>query len=420
MLFRTYLSNSFSIFVKVLAGIALLRICTDYLGKDGLGLASQFQGLVLLVYAFFNALLFNHIAQTNWKKKSKSMFSRLLGIAFICSIISAFLLAIFAQQISMKFFGDNKAQEGIYVLSFSSPFIALFVAYSAKLCADGRLILFNLVNAIAILISTVIIYLLIIHYGQNGAYLGLGFYYVFPMLMLGILIFKSKQGLTGSLPTFKGISHYPKNKFINLAIVGIFSAFNAIALQIFLRHQLANIAGWSSVGDWQVISKISDSYMLLVTTPLTTYLLPKLSKINKVESQNKLINRVLLYGSFITSITGSIIYFLWDPIVIKIIGATFSFLHPLTIIQFTGDVFKIISWTLIIVALARMQLKFAILAELIYSILYVVLVLCLTPLYRLEGAVLSYLFSNMITAFMLIIFYKIFNRNLRLNFNSEH
>ena len=190
MLVRVYLASALPILVKALAGILLLRVFVDQLGKDGLGQASQFQGVALLVYALLNAIFFNHIAQSSWtganvsaEQHSGSQFRKLLGIVTLVCLLVLVLLAGFAHIISSRLFNDGRAIVAIYFLAATCPLIGLFVAYSARVCADGKLTAFNISNAIALLLSTLLIYGLTVFYGQSGAYFGFALYYVFPMLV---------------------------------------------------------------------------------------------------------------------------------------------------------------------------------------------------------------------------------------------
>lgn len=414
MLIRAYAASALPILVKALAGVLLLRVFVDLLGKDGLGQASQFQGVALLVYALLNAVFFNHIAQSNWtganlaaENNSAGQFRKLLGIVTLSCLAVAILLAGFAQVISMQLFNDHRAVMAIYLLAVTCPLTGLFVAYSARVCADGSLTAYNVTNAIALLLSTLLIYCLIVFYGQLGAFIGFALYYVFPMLFVVLIAFFGRKRFKDLLPSFRSLKEYPSNAILKVGFIGVFSAFNSIAVQLFLRHQLSGSEGWAVVGDWQALTKISESYLLLVTTPLSTFLLPQLSKLEFSNAQNVLVRKSLMLGVAITVCVGISLFVLWDVIVIKIIGESFSALRALLPIQIMGDIFKVISWTFAITAISRMQIKVVFLSEIIFTLFYVIFVLSLIPLFKLQGAIMAYSLAYAVMALFLFASYKL-------------
>lgn len=412
MLAKAYAASALPILVKAFIGIFLLRIFTEQLGKEGLGQVSQFQGIALIVYGILNAVFFNHIAQSYWRKSEQAssqqnnlQFRKLLGIIILISSLAAVMLSAFASNISIYLFTDDRAVSAIFLLAITCPVTGLFVAYSAYVCASGALIAYNISNAIALLLSGLLIYILIIFWGRQGAYFGLSLYYLFPFLCVVLVAYSNEKQVENLLPAFNGLKSYPIHLVLKFGLFGAFSALNSIAIQVFLRHQLSLSTEWTTVGDWQAITKISESYLLLVTTPLNTFILPQLSMLKIKQSQNALIKKTLLMGVIFTLCFGILLFSLWDSIIIKIIGMPFADLKKFIPIQVFGDIFKVICWTLVIVALARMQFKLVFVFEVIFTIIYVLTALYWIPLFKLQGAIMAYTFAYGLSALFLLIVY---------------
>ena len=404
MLVRAYAASSLPILVKALVGIFLLRTFADYLGKDGLGRVSQFQGIALLIYAFLNANFYNHIVQNNWgSNQSGIQFRRLLGIITLVCLILGLLLALCAKSISQLSLGDNSAVNAIYLLAIVCPFTGVFIAYSAHVCNNNRLIAFNVLNAIALLLSSSLIYAWVVRIVEQGAFMGFALYFIFPALLVAPMLLLNRENYSNFLPLFSGLKSYPYKSILKVGFVGIFSTLNAIGIQLFLRNELSASEGWSMVGDWQALTKISESYLLLVTTPLSTYFLPQISKIKIFSEQNKLLNKTLLMGVSITVMCGLTIYALWDLVLLKIIGLSFSPLKSLIPLQIFGDIFKVITWTFALSSIARMRLRTVLYSEIIFTLLYVILVKTLIPLQGLHGAIYAYVFSYIGTALFFLV-----------------
>jgi PST family polysaccharide transporter len=178
-----------------------------------------------------------------------------------------------------------------------------------------------------------------------------------------------------------------------------------------MRNQLAENANWDIVGDWQAITKVSESYLLFATTPLTTFLLPKLTQQKTIPDRKSLINKTTIIGLTITLLTGLSIFLLWDTIIIRIIGESFSDLKYLMPLQITGDLFKVIVWTYSIVAIAQEKYKIAFTAEIIYAIIYTSLSFYFLPTLRLQGAIATYLIAYFISGIYLIFSYNKYIKN---------
>lgn len=407
MLVRAYAASSLPILVKALVGIFLLRLFADYLGKDGLGRVSQFQGIALLIYAFLNACFYNHIAQNNWESRhSVIQFRRLLGIITLACFIVGLLLALSARLISRLSLGDDSAVNAIYLLAITCPFTGVFIAYSGHVCTNNRLITYNVLNAVALLLSCSLIYYLVIRHGEQGAFVGFALYFIFPALLVAPMLLFNRENYINFLPLFSGLKEYPYKLILKVGFVGIFSALNAIGIQLFLRNELSASEGWSVVGDWQALTKISESYLLLITVPLSTYFLPQISKIKILDDQNKLLNKTLLMGVGITILCGVGVYALWNLLILKIIGFSFAPLKSLLPLQIFGDIFKVITWTFAFASIARLRLRVVLYSEIIFTLLYVILVMTLVPLEGLRGAIFAYAFSYIGTALFFIAWNK--------------
>lgn len=58
------------------------------------------------------------------------------------------------------------------------------------------------------------------------------------------------------------------------SLMNIISALTVPVAQIIVRNDLNHQFGWEFVGYWQAVLRVSDAYLLFVTTALTAYYLP--------------------------------------------------------------------------------------------------------------------------------------------------
>jgi hypothetical protein len=111
---------------------------------------------------------------------------------------------------------------------------------------------------------------------------------------------------------------------------------------------------------------------------------------------------MLWIGITLILLASTITYLIWDSLILKIIGQQFVELKKYLLIQQAGDLFKIINWTLCIVALSYKKYKFIIICEVIWALLYYSLVHSLLEIHNLTGTFYAYLVANFILAVILL------------------
>ena len=164
----------------------------------------------------------------------------------------------------------------------------------------------------------------------------------------------------------------------------------------------------TQTGYWQGMMRISDGYLMLVTTSLSTYYLPKLSSLktdNELKTEvlkgYKLILPMVLLGCII-------IYFLRFFIIEILYTSDFFQMERLFMWQLVGDFFKIAAWILAYLMLARAMIKIFIITELLFSISFVIFGYYFVDLFKLEGVTISFALNYFIYYLvMLVVFRKI-------------
>ncbi len=112
---------------------------------------------------------------------------------------------------------------------------------------------------------------------------------------------------------------------------------------------------------------------MIVTTALSTYYLPRLSEITSKQELKKEILQGYKILLPIVIACGLVIYLLRDFIIYLLFSDSFSPMKPLFTWQIIGDVFKIASWLLAYVMLAKAMTKTFIISEVMFSISFILL-----------------------------------------------
>ncbi|MBG3117471.1 O-antigen translocase, partial [Proteus mirabilis] len=212
------------------------------------------------------------------------------------------------------------------------------------------------------------------------------------------------------------LHHIDKNiskKLLSYSVMAITSAIMVPSSQFIIRNYIATTQGLEQAGYWQGVWYISTTYLMIVTTALSTYYLPRLSEIaNKQELKKEIFQgyKILLP---IAMGSGLIIYFLRDFIINILFSNTFSPMKPLFTWQIIGDIFKIASWLLAYVMLAKAMTKIFIISEIIFSSTFILFSFSMIKYFGTIGATYAYTI-NYILYFIFTFFFiykKLFKNN---------
>ncbi len=177
---------------------------------------------------------------------------------------------------------------------------------------------------------------------------------------------------------------------------------------IIIRNYLGTTLGWDQAGYWQGICYISSIYLMIVTTALSTYYLPKLSE----TTNNKELKKEIILGyKLIMPIVVTcalLIYLLKDIIITILFTQNFTPMRDLFLWQVIGDVLKIASWLLAYLMLAKAMIKLFIITEIIFGLTFILFSYLFTHNYGLIGMSYAHCINYvlyLITAIVTIIQY---------------
>ena len=136
--------------------------------------------------------------------------------------------------------------------------------------------------------------------------------------------------------------------------------------------------------------RLSSAYLMLITTTLSVYYLPKLSELqDSMEIKKEILKgyKIIFPGAVIS---GIVMFLLRDFIIDALFTKDFSKMEVLFAWQIVGDVLKIVSWILAYLMLSKAMTKSFIFFEILFSILFYVLTVYFTNKMQLEGVALAH------------------------------
>jgi PST family polysaccharide transporter len=162
---------------------------------------------------------------------------------------------------------------------------------------------------------------------------------------------------------------------------------------IFIRNFIGAKLSWTQAGEWEAMWRLSSAYLMFFTSTLSVYFLPRLAELKtpvEIRTEVKQCLKIILPFLIMSSVA---VYLLRDLVIKILFSSEFLGIDQLFALQLTGDTFKIISWILAYVMLAKGLTFDFIISEIIFSFSFYFLIVLLLPKYGLLSTAIAHLIN---------------------------
>ncbi|AZE77568.1 O-antigen translocase [Pseudomonas synxantha] len=386
-LLRTSFLNGIAVIIKMLTLLGINKMLAIYVGPSGYAALGQFQNAVQMITTFSTGAISTGVtkytAEYQDDEEAQRRVWRTAGtIAFIGSIVTSIVIGGFSKTLAVWCFND----ESLYRVFIWCAATVVFFSFNTLLLAilNGkkdikRYILANIGGSILSLIVTII---MVVLYGLYGALVSLVLYQSIAFFVTCLLCYRTPWFRFSNL-----FGRLDRQVIINL------TKFTAMALttaacvpvsHILVRNYLGTEFGWEAAGYWEAMWRLSTAYLLLVTTTLGLYFLPRLSElVNPGDIKKEILQGYKLILP-VAIVCGLLIYILRDFIIGLLFTSAFSPMRELFAWQMLGDTLKIASWLLAYLMLGKAMVKLYIFTEVVFAFGFYFLTIALT---KIGGAV---------------------------------
>ena len=408
-LITTSLFSGLITIIRLASGFVVLKFVAFFTGPSGVAMIGGFQNFISIILTFGNGAINNGVvkytAQYNDnEEKTKLLFSSAFRITVISSSIIGIILLIFGSPIAGIVFNNDIYTAAIRVLGLTLILYTLNILIISILNGKGLIKTYSIVNVFGSIVGLIFTIVLVYFYGIKGALISLVLSQTIVFFIT--IIYVKKYNWFSATYFFNKFDKNEASKLGKYSLMAIVSALTVPVSQIIIRNLVTSNLTISQAGQWQGMLKVSDSYLMLITTSLTTYYLPKLSSLKKKEDLKSEIFKgyKIILPIVITSCL--FIYFMRYWIIQFLYSEDFLQMESLFSWQLLGDVFKISAWILGYVLVAKAQIKFFISVEIIFNTLYVVLAYILLKTNGLAGITMAYALNYFIFLIVMIIIFK--------------
>lgn len=374
----------------------LNKILAVYLGPTGYAAIGQFQNFIQMVTTFagsaINTAVVKYTAEYHEDEtKQRAVWKTAGSIVFLFSLVFAILILIFQKQLALYIFQSLKYQTifiwfAIFLIFFN--FNTLFLAILNGKKEILKLVLANIAGSLFALVITGV---LAIKLQLYGALIALSIYQSIAFIVTLILCHRADwfefSSLLGKIDL--GIT----KKFASFILMALVSAICVPLSQMLIRAYLTQEFSLAYAGYWEAMIRLSTVYLLLVTTTLGVYYLPRLSELNAIHEIKK---EVYLGYKFIfpLAVVGGIcVFILRDWIINLLFSPSFAPMQDLFLWQMMGDALKIGSWILAYLMLSKAMTKLYICTEIIFTVSIIALTYICTQVFGFEGVSIAHLIN---------------------------
>lgn len=392
-LIKTSLLNAIAVGVRMLTLLGINKILALYVGPAGYASLGQFQNAVQMISTLASGAINTGVTKYTAEyqedaAKQRKVWQTAGTIAMTGSVVLSVIVMILRESLAEWFLNDARLSR---VFVWFAATLVLFVFNTLLLAIlNGkkdipRYVLANIAGSVLALGITI---LMVVNWGLLGALIALAVYQSLAFFATLLLCLKTKwfhwRELIGS---------------VDMAIAKNLGKYTAMALttaatvplsHIFIRNHLGQTLGWDAAGYWEAMWRLSAAYLMLVSTTLSVYYLPKLAELKTAtEIKNEILSGYTQILPLVI-VCAIVVYVLRKFIILTLFSVDFIPMKDLFFWQLIGDVFKIASWLIAFVMLSKTMTFEYMATEIMFSIGFYGLAFILVELFGLNGVVIAH------------------------------
>jgi PST family polysaccharide transporter len=413
MLVKIASLNSASVLTRIATGLITSKVIALFVGPVGLALIGNLRDVFNTLQSFSTLGFYNGIVKyvsefKNDAKKLTQTISSVFYLMLIATIIVALFCFVGAGYINQYIFpnGENYSYI-IKLIAVAIPFYALNILMTSILNGLSRFKTILKIQIIGHVLSTCLTVVLIWKQHIHGALLAI----VLAEILFFIITLNgvSDKRFFLSLISKKNISLKKIKKLSTFSIMALFTATIAPLVALSIRNYIIDTVSIDDAGFWEAMNRLSNYYLMFVSSLLTLYVLPRFSEINTKLEFRKEVFRFYKTIMPIFAVGLIAIYFLRHFIIAIVFSKEFQAVEALFFWQLLGDFIKVLSIVIAVQFLAKKMFWYYMITEALSVIVLYFSSVYLIDLYGVKGATMAH-FITYVVYFVVILL--IFSKSL--------
>lgn len=397
VLFKVAHLNSATIVTKIIAGILTSKAIAIFIGVEGMALIGNIRNFLSAAQSISILGFYNGAVKAIAKFKDDSLkLSETLSTSYYLGFFSTIVVSFFcyynAEWINdILFLSNYNFAYVIKIMALALPFYSLNMMSFAIMNGFSNYRMLLIINIIGQILGLLVTLLLIYLHHIDGAMISA---VVAPSLIFLITL----VGIVNR----RNLSSFIRVDRINLHILKSFGPYAAMALvsaialpliSICIRNYIISEVGIMEAGYWEAMNRISNYYLMFITSIITLYIVPRFSKI---ETKSEFKAEIFGFYKSIIPVFGLaliILYLLKPLVVLLILNEDFQPVEDLFLWQLLGDFVKVLSIVIAYQFLAKKMFTHFIIIEIFLVVVLYFSSIYLIDEYGVKGAVIGHFVS---------------------------
>jgi O-antigen/teichoic acid export membrane protein len=391
-LIKTSFYTSISTAINFISGFIVVKVVAVKIGPEGIALVGQFQNttaiLTMLATAAINSGVIKYLAEF---KDDPGKSRQIINTAFLIVFISSLIISLFVMGASGYLSEAAFKSRQFWIVYFLFGLFTMAISFNSLFLAilNGlkQIKKFTIINICSSLIGVAVTVIAAYKFGLEGVLLASTGTAII-IFLINIFIFR-KLGINWK-PNFKSWDKRVVKLLSAFSLMALVTGFVVPTMQILVRDRIILQFSVTEAGYWQAVTKISDYYLGFITAVLAVYYMPRLSEI-QVKSELRV--EIIKGYKTILPVVAAIALIIWaakDLIIHILFTPAFLPMKPLFTFQLLGDFFKIGSWLLAFLMVAKAMTRTFIVTEIVFAASYVALSYFFMNQYGIIGATYSF------------------------------
>lgn len=407
-LIKTSFYTSISQGISIIAGLISIKVVSVKIGPKGMAMMGQYLNstaiLSLLATGAIGTGVVKYLAEYKDKSKQLNIISTGFRITLFSSLIIALASLLLSSFLSKETFKTGQ-YASVYILwSFFLFFTTLSSLFSNVLNGLKQIPYLTIINISGTLVGLAVTIVFAYQFGVYGVLIASNFT-ALSLFLLHLYFFNKYRWFSLSELIRSSDKKLVKMLF-GFMLMSLVSGLLAPSIQLLVRDRIIEKFSFEEAGYWQSVTRISDYYLNFFITVISVYYLPRLSEINNNHELRAEIMKMFKIVLPAIALTSFLIWISRFLIIRLLLTPDFLPSAELFGVQFIGDFFKIASWLLAYVMLAKALKYQYIFSEIVFSITYVLLCFFFIEKYGIVGAVYGFLVNYVIFFFVMSVFIK--------------
>lgn len=395
-LVKTSLLNGLAVAIRLATSVALNKVLAVYVGPAGFGVIGQFQSFVAMIGNLaggaFNTGVTKYTAEYHDDRaRQQAVWRSAATMGMLGSACLAVPVLVFRESIATALLADASLASVFGWLSLSLVLMALNGLMMAILNGRKAVGAFVAANIIGGLLSAGVAMTAVVHWGLYGA----------------LLATAISQPITCSITAwfFQRVSPIAWRSLVGRVDAGVarslggyalMSATSAIVVplsQIAIRDGIVRMHGWEMAGLWHAMWRISEMHLMLLTTTLTLYFLPRFAEIREGSALRAEVSKGYRHVLPLVLASAAAIFLFREPLIAALLSRQFLPMADALAWNLLGDIMKIGGWISAFTMISHARTRLYVASEIAFGILLAGSVLLLSGPFGLTGAAVGYLLT---------------------------